>query len=528
MRKFNTAGPIRPDDHYSIPPLDRFDLAETLTLIEDKRYFVLHAPRQTGKTSALLALRDLLNGGTAGEYRCAYINVEIAQTAREDVGRAVGAIASEIAREAEDALSDQATAAVADQLDTTRRPDGALEYLLRTWAKAAAAPLVVLIDEIDAMVGDSLIAVLRQLRTGYVHRPQAFPQSVVLCGVRDVRDYRIRASSEKEIITGGSAFNIKAESLRLGDFSKADVEELLGQHTAETGQRFAPGAVEEVWRQTHGQPWLVNALAREMCFKAGALRERDGPVEAADVWKARETLIRRRDTHIDQLADKLREPRVRRVIEPLLSGGDGEYTEEDRDYVRDLGLVAVDPVLRIANPIYADVLPRVLTSVLRDRMGHRTASYVASDGGLDMDRLLESFQDFFRRNSEHWIQRARYTEAGPQLVLQAFLDRVVNSRGRTDREYALGSGRVDLLVVWPGPDGRESRFVVECKLVKRGRSLTSIVEQGLEQTAKYMDRSGTDAGHLVVFDMRDGRSWREKVYREERTWKGRRIVVWGA
>ena len=528
MRKFNTAGPIRPDDHYCIPPLDRFDLAEALTLIEDKRYFVLHAPRQTGKTSALLALRHLLNGGAVGEYRCAYINVEAGQAAREDVGRAMGAIAAEIAWEAEDALGEMAMAEAAMRLDTTANPHAALGTLLRRWSKAAAVPLVLLIDEIDALVGDTLVSVLRQLRSGYARGPRAFPQSVVLCGVRDVRDYRIRARSEKEVITGGSAFNIEAESLRLGDFSHAEVEALLNQHTDETGQRFAPEAVAEVWRQTRGQPWLVNALAREMCFAAGALRERDGPIAVRDVLHARETLIRRRDTHIDQLADKLREPRVRRVVEPLLSGGDGEYTEEDRDYARDLGLVVADPVLRIANPIYAEVLPRVLTSVLQDRMGHRTASYVDPAGGLDMDRLLESFQDFFRRNSEHWIQRAQYTEAGPQLVLQAFLDRVVNSRGRTDREYALGSGRVDLLVVWPGPGGRESRFVVECKLVKRGRSRTRVVERGLEQTAGYMDRSGAEAGHLVVFDMRDGRSWREKVYREERMWNGRRIVVWGA
>ena len=77
MRKFNTAGPIRPALDYHIPPLERLDLAEVLEFIRDERYFVLHAPRQTGKTSALLALRGLLNGGTVGEYRCAYINVEI-------------------------------------------------------------------------------------------------------------------------------------------------------------------------------------------------------------------------------------------------------------------------------------------------------------------------------------------------------------------------------------------------------------------------------------------------------------------
>ena len=220
---------------------------------------------------------------------------------------------------------------------------------------------------------------------------------------------------------------------------------------------------------------------------------------------------------------------MRRVVEPLLSGGDAAYTEEDSKYVRDLGLVAPDPPLRVANPIYAEVLPRVLTSVLQDEMRHRTASYVAPGGGLEMDRLLESFQAFFRQNSEHWIERAQYREAGPQLVLQAFLHRVVNSRGRIEREYALGSGRVDLLVVWPVGGGRpESRIVVECKLVKRGRSLERAVEAGLEQTARYMDASGAEAGHLVVFDMREGRRWAEKVYRAERRWGDAAVTVWGA
>ena len=528
MRKFNTAGPIRPALHYHVPPLERLDLAEVLALVRDERYFALHAPRQTGKTSALLALRDLLNGGEVGEYRCAYINVESAQTAREDVGRAMGTIASQIAREARYTLDDPATADAADALDTTRRPDDALGTLLATWTTAADTPLVLLIDEIDAMVGDSLVSVLRQLRTGYAQRPAWFPQSVVLCGVRDVRDYRIHASSEREVITGGSAFNIKARSMRLGDFTRAEVEALLGQHTAEAGQEFAPEAVGAVWEQTRGQPWLVNALALEMCFSSGALRPRDRPIARSDVFEAREALILRRETHLDQLADKLREPRVRRVIEPLLAGGDAEYSDRDREYVRDLGLAAPDPPLRFANPIYGEVVPRELTWVLQDVIPEPAAWYVRPDGALDVDGLLAAFQDFFRQNSEHWIRRAQYTEAGPQLVLQAFLHRVVNARGRIEREYALGSRRVDLLVVWPREGRREDRIVVECKLVREGRSPSRTVEEGLEQTRRYMDISGTDAGHLVVFDMRPGGSWAERIFREEREERGARITVWGA
>ena len=83
MRFFNVAGPVRSDDHYVIPPLDRVDVDELLGLIRAKQYFVLHAPRQTGKTSALIALialRDLLNRGEAGNFRCVDVNVEVGRT----------------------------------------------------------------------------------------------------------------------------------------------------------------------------------------------------------------------------------------------------------------------------------------------------------------------------------------------------------------------------------------------------------------------------------------------------------------
>ena len=188
--------------------------------------------------------------------------------------------------------------------------------------RSGPSPLILLIDEIDALVGDTLLAVLRQLRAGYPRRPAGFPHSVVLCGVRDVRDYRIRSSAENAVIAGGSAFNIKAKSLRLGDFSQGQTHALLAQHTAETGQTFTRDALDTIWNQTQGQPWLVNALAYEACFWNEAGRDRTRSITAGHIIEAQEQLILNRETHLDQLADKLQEDRVRRVIEPLLSGGD--------------------------------------------------------------------------------------------------------------------------------------------------------------------------------------------------------------
>ena len=164
-------------------------------------------------------------------------------------------------------------------------------------------PLVLLIDEIDALVGDTLISVLRQLRSGYPQRPASFPSTVILCGVRDVRDYRIHSDKEKMIITGGSAFNVKAESLRLGNFSAEDIRTLCLQHTEETGQIFFADAIETIWDLTSGQPWLVNALAYEITFKIEAGKNRKNPITGLMVEEAKENLILRRETHLDQLAD---------------------------------------------------------------------------------------------------------------------------------------------------------------------------------------------------------------------------------
>ena len=555
MRSFNTTGPVVAADHYCIPPLDRLDLDDVLGLVRGKRYFVLHAPRQTGKTSTLLALQDLLNGGAAGDYRCVYANLEVGQAGGEDTGRSMRAVLDELATRARLSLRDDFVDSIWPDVLSRSGPDAALRQVLVRWSQADARPLVLLLDEIDALVGHTLLSVLRQLRSGYDLRPAAFPQSVVLCGVRDVRDYRIRSTTEQAVVAGGSAFNVKAASLRLGDFSRHEAVALIGQHTAETGQAFTVEALETVWRQTLGQPWLVNALAYDVCFRDRGGRDRSRPIDAEAVRAAQERLILRRETHLDQLVDKLREDRVRRVVEPLLSGAETRaLTDRDLEYVRDLGLVARDRPIRIANPIYAEVVPRELTWVAQEELDQEPAWYVEADGGLNLRKLLAAFQAFFRAHSEHWSKRFLYQEAWPQLLLQAFLQRIVNSGGRIEREYGLGRGRTDLLIVWPrsgrgagdgsagdssaggeplaGGKAREAeaaqvdRLVIECKVLHGGLERT--IGEGLEQTAGYMDRCAAREGHLVVVDRGEGKRWEDKVFQRRMTSRhGVAVDVWG-
>ena len=259
MKYFNTAGPVIPEDHYNIPALSRWDMDEIRQLIREKRYFVLHAPRQTGKTSCLLALMERLDG--EGDYTALYVNLEPAQAARGNVEAGMGAIFSGITRAAIRYLGDRRLEDWSEETFRKAGPYDALQALLSRWAEENQRPIVLLLDEVDSLVGDTLISLLRQLRAGYPDRPHAFPQTVLLCGVRDVRDYRIH-TADNEIITGGSAFNIKSDSLRLGNFSQEDIAALYFQHTEETGQRFEEGVVDYIFDRDSGKTWEEKCFAR--------------------------------------------------------------------------------------------------------------------------------------------------------------------------------------------------------------------------------------------------------------------------
>ncbi len=281
-------------------------------LIETQSYFVVHGPRQTGKTTAMRGLARALT--EAGEYTAVRLTMEVGAGFPDDMGAAELAILGEwrwaIAAQLPDNLhpSDWAGDAPAGQR---------LNAFFSQWTLTSPRPLVILLDEIDALQDHVLISVLRQLRAGYPRHPRSFPSSVALIGLRDVRDYKIKSGGSPHLGTS-SPFNIAVRSITLRNFDATEVRTLLQQHTTETGQAFTTPAVERVWNLTQGQPWLVNALAKVATEEL--VTDVMQPVTVTDIDTAKELLILRRQTHLDQLTDKLREPRVQHVIEPLLAG----------------------------------------------------------------------------------------------------------------------------------------------------------------------------------------------------------------
>ena len=222
---------------------------------------------------------------------------------------------------------------------------------------------------------------------------------------------------------------------------------------------------------------------------------------------------------------------MRRVVEPILQGEavERDFRPDDVQYVVDMGLVRQDRagLLRVANPIYSEIIPRELSWGPQLGIYQEAAWYIRPDGRLDLPKLLSAFQQFFREHSESWVERFDYKEAGPQLLLQAFLQRIVNDGGRVEREYGLGRKRTDLLVLWPLDDDKRQvqRAVIEMKVLHK--SLEATLAEGLAQTWEYADRSGAEEAHLVIFDRTPTKPWEERIFRRDESCQGRPIIVWG-
>lgn len=508
-RWFNTAGPCQPDKNYTLPSSERLPSLERL--IDQEGYFVIHAPRQTGKTTAMLALAQQLTA--QGQYAAVMVSAEVGAAYAQEPEKAEQAMLS--------AWYDAATFWLPKSLHP---PDWteckSVGRALRLWSESCPRPVVLFIDEIDALQDDALISVLRQLRDGYSRRPNGFPHALALIGLRDVRDYKVAAGGSHRLGTA-SPFNIKVKSLTLRNFSEAEVNRLYQQHTSETGQTFSDSAIQQAFYLSQGQPWLVNALAKEVVEEL--FSDATQTIERSHINQAKEILIQQQDTHLDSLAERLREPRVRAIIEPMLAGQElGEVSNEDIQFVLDLGLCVMSPAggLVMANPIYREVLPRVLAVPPMASLPQISPTWLTPTGELNVQALLTAFLAFWRQHGEPLLRSAAYHEIAPHLVLMAFLHRVVNGCGTLEREYALGSGRMDLCLRYG-----QTTLGIELKVWREGRP--DPLKLGLVQLEAYLNRLGTTSGWLVIFDRRNNLSPIEERTTTEsvETLKHRQITV---
>ncbi|MDR1924133.1 MAG: hypothetical protein LBQ66_07140 [Planctomycetaceae bacterium] len=503
-RYFNVSGPCVPEEHYMLDAVSR--LNRVLPLIERNQYFVIRSAQQSGKTTFLFEMRQKLNQN--GEYYALYCSLESIQgidDSEKGIPSIIGCLS--LALESSTIPHKEQFAIHANKIHYT----SALLEALSDFCSLLDKPLVVFFDEADRLSGSTLISFLRQLRNGYITRSYSpFIHSLALVGMQNLRDYKLN-------------FNIVTELLTLQNFSKEDIAELYGQHSTDTGQQFEPEAVEYVWQQTQGQPWLVNAIA---CETVEEILKSDysQTVTLLMVEQAVQNIILRRDTHIDSLMERLNEERVRKIIQPIILGevAQVEYLSSDFQLTRDLGLIRQDQgKLEFANPIYAEVIIRTLnfnTQIsLQNNTSYQPSRYI-HNGKIDMELLLRDFQVFWRENGAIWKEKYLYKETAPHLVLMAFLQRIINGGGKIIREMAAETGRLDLLVVYG-----ENKYPIELKI----RHNKNAYQKGLEQTAGYMESLGCQNGWLVVFDRRQNISWETKLFVRNESFDNKTITIIG-
>jgi len=143
--------------------------------------------------------------------------------------------------------------------------------------------------------------------------------------------------------------------------------------------------------------------------------------------------------------------------------------------------------------------------------------YVKADGKLDIQKVLTEYIKFYKRNHELVTKRRTYTEAAHHLLLVAWLQRIVNSGGRVNHEYAVGLGRLDLCIEFA-----DEQFALELKLKHK-----NVLSEGKKQLVNYLHRLSLDNGWLVIFSRAEVSDWDAVGKQEWVESGGKKIeVIW--
>ncbi|MDR1039880.1 MAG: ATP-binding protein [Deltaproteobacteria bacterium] len=547
IKEFNIVGTCNPLEHYMIPPLGRNTAVSAL--IDDKKFFVIHGPRQSGKTTILKALIEKINAeGKYFAFDCSLGGLREVYDENLAFDRFSALIAHSLYSSRVSALN-----RLYEPVKALERFDNGLRIrnILSFICSYVEKDVVVFFDEFDCLTESVILSLLAQLRDGYLNRPWdrfKFPRSLALVGMSDIMDYRTKIRSDGQSVGTASPFNVKYESLSVQNFTIDDIRNLYTQHTDASGQIFKQSALEQAWFWSEGQPWIVNALAN-LTVRVLLKNDYSIDIDGTLVDSAANELYIRNRTHFDSLAERLKQPLVRRVMEAVIIG-DPEFPtnilEDDIRLCIDLGLLKrdndADRGLRPANPMYKEVIARVLSSGIPLNIPPEHIGKWMDGKYLDMTGLLEAFQIFWLKNykiifsQKDLITRLELSisqayqklslsdqnnvpitkfsdeirkvfssltnEAYCMLVIFAFLQRVLNGGAEfVAREYALGRGRVDICIKY-----KNSHYPIELKI--KG---AMTVQNSIEQLLGYMDSCKAEEGWLVFFDRGDADSDSERI-----------------
>jgi hypothetical protein len=481
MREFNTFGPINPEYHYHV---NRVEVKAALReKVEKGRYMTLNAARQTGKTTLFRELIEELEA--TGDYFGILLDFEqLADFRGERFYERLGQAVSRWQQ------SERPTIPVPPPM----RDQGDFVDWLRSVVLALGKRGILIIDEFDAISVELVKALLSQFRAMYLER-YTYPDvihSMLLVGVRNIP--ALLAGTQ-------SPFNV-ADHFTVPYFTAAEIADLLQQHTAETAQAFAAAAIAMIYRETEGQPFLVNRLGQLLTREI--VVDRSQPITGIDVESALVKLINENNTHFYSIRSKATIHRAELI--PALFEPTRYYDFQD-EVTQELLMYGVLRVVtdengldyaRVANPIYRKMLIKAFApshTLIRQALNGSVQNRFVVNGALHFDALLDAFKAFMEEQGVRLLKSeitSRPLEISGQYLLLSYLTAALQSVGGFVTIESLSSaGEMDILAFY-----RNQRFIVETK-VWYGEAR---FDQGKAQLVDYLQATGLPKGWLVVFD----------------------------
>ena len=490
-RFFEDSGVVDPASsyHVSLENVTNTRGQDMRTMVDLGRYFSIFAPRQSGKTTFFMDFcRTLAENPT-------YIPILLSFQYMKNLsgGEFYGRIRQNLSgqlMERLEAIGCTEKDLVKTFLETPMVPThfGLYDFFKSLNRLIQNKKIVIFIDEFDGIPRSELedfLNTLRELYQEYKGRRDKALYAVGLVGIRNIT---------KLVVGGVSPFNI-ADQVNLPSFSLKNIQDLYGQYTAETNQPFTEEAVGWVFRETAGQPWLVNRLGT--ILTVDICSETINPITEENATTAVKQLLSERNNHFDNLLEKAKAHKET-FAEIVFDGVDYNPDDEDQSWLEQYGLIReMHEKAEPSNAIYKKRFLKAFFMESKAFTNINDKGYYSDDGFLNMRSILSDFEDYIMQIGVNaFYGTGKPYEKTGQFLLTAWLYQFVES-GRGDLRYEIpsGLGRMDLLLTYGG-----RKYIIETKINRSNFERT--LEKAVDQVnGKYLATEKADEGYIVIFDL---------------------------
>jgi hypothetical protein len=467
MRYFNTSGPCNPAEHYTV--LRRELVAEGMEKVRRGRYVTIFAPRQSGKTTFFqLLIGELWKNG---QYLPIWISFENLQNAtKEQFYEALN-------HELNHKLAKHAivpSRVIKSELDIP----AFFEELRRQCEK-----VVLVIDEFEGIPQAVLGELMHALRMIY-HEPERYAlHALLLVGVSTIADL---------IVSSASPFNI-VDELKIPYFSKEEVKDLIGQYTAEIGQKFDNEVIKAIYANTAGQPGLVCALCAHLVEKIAT--DKTKPVTMKNFYVTLDHFLTERfDKNIINIVQKANFKKAF-MLKLLFTDELIPFTVDNPDvaFLYAHGVVEkIEGMVDITVPLYKK---RLLTA-FRPAINGETGYYVSAKDnfsayvqpeGLNLKAILQQYVAYIAKRGFRAFDTKHLKEGAWHYSLDGFINFfIARLGGQTYTEVPTGRGRTDILIIY-----RDKKYIIVTKIFTD----LNYFEKGKRQLATYLTTENLAEGY---------------------------------